>query len=116
MLSPSDTFSSAPYRIFAEFVTTDESFGPFLLLCHDDARHSRQEPGCLDFTVLTPAEERNTIVLFETYRDKDAFDAHKKTPHYARFKTGLENMKIETRCVRPLLTAQSAPEGDTVID
>ncbi|QDH15061.1 antibiotic biosynthesis monooxygenase [Oecophyllibacter saccharovorans] len=101
--------ANAPYRIFAEFETSEESFGPFLDLCRYDARESRQEePGCLDFTVLVPEGERNVIVLFEVYRDKAAFEAHRNTPHFIKFARGCADMHVITRTVRPLLGPEAA--------
>lgn len=50
------------------------------------ARDSVQrEPGCCQFDVLVDEADPNTFVLYETYVDAAAFDAHKRTPHFLDF-------------------------------
>lgn len=39
------------------------------------------EPGCLQFNVAQDSQDQNLLHLYEVYRDLDAFEAHKKTPH-----------------------------------
>lgn len=44
-----------------------------------------KEPGCSQFDVLIDQSSPTTFFLYETYRDADAFAAHKQTPHFADF-------------------------------
>lgn len=58
----------------------------FLAAIEDDAICSeRDEPGCLRFNVLQDESDPNRIYLYEVYREPAALEAHRKTPHYARF-------------------------------
>ena len=58
----------------------------FLAAIEDDAICSeRDEPGCLRFNVLQDEADPNHFFFYEVYRDEDAFQAHQKTPHYARW-------------------------------
>ena len=41
--------------------------------------------GILGIDQLTPAGEKDRIVLYEIYDDRAAFEAHLRTPHFARF-------------------------------
>ncbi|MEQ1825668.1 MAG: putative quinol monooxygenase [Pirellula sp.] len=43
------------------------------------------EPGCCQFDVLEDESNPNTIVLYETYIDANAFVDHKQTPHFLDF-------------------------------
>jgi quinol monooxygenase YgiN len=58
----------------------------FMPLMLDNAEKSRAlEPGCDRFDVLAPAKGGNRVFLYEIYRDRAAFDAHLKTPHFLEF-------------------------------
>ena len=55
-----------------------------------DVDGSRAESGCLRFDLLHDPENPNKFVFYEAYEDVDAFELHKKTPHYqawANFKS-----------------------------
>ena len=43
------------------------------------------EAGCRRFDVLAPKGETDRIVLYEIYADRAAFEAHLRTPHFAKF-------------------------------
>jgi quinol monooxygenase YgiN len=45
------------------------------LLAHRE-RSLRDEPGTLQFEILVPNDDPNTILLFELYADTAAFEAH----------------------------------------
>jgi quinol monooxygenase YgiN len=47
----------------------------------------RDEPGCLRFDVCSVDGEDHRFLLYELYADAAAFEAHKATPHFARWRT-----------------------------
>ncbi len=47
----------------------------------------RDEPGCLRFDVCSVDGDDHRFVLYELYRDADAFAAHKATRHFAQWRT-----------------------------
>ncbi len=52
------------------------------------ARHvgpTRAEPGCLTFTANRSADDPDRFALYERYVDEDAFQAHRRTPHFRMF-------------------------------
>ncbi|MDP2947969.1 MAG: putative quinol monooxygenase [Chloroflexota bacterium] len=52
-----------------------------------DARGSNEdEPGCVRFDVVLDANDPNKIHLYEAYRDQAALDAHRKAPHYLKWR------------------------------
>ena len=58
----------------------------------DDASHSVQdEPGCLRFDVLEDPDDPNRIFLYEVYRDEEALEAHRRAPHFLRWKHATRN-------------------------
>jgi autoinducer 2-degrading protein len=52
----------------------------------DNARNSIQEPGAVRFDLLQQADDPDSFVLLEVYRDEAAAAAHKQTAHYARWR------------------------------
>ena len=54
----------------------------FLAVMKVDVDGSRSESGCLRFDLLHDREMSNKFVFYESYKDLDAFEKHKETPHY----------------------------------
>ncbi len=52
------------------------------------------EPGCIDFVAHRAADDDHIFVLYETYRDRAALDAHVASDHYA---------EVAAARLRPLL-------------
>ena len=46
---------------------------------------SRAEDGCLDYTFAQDLADRDTLVIFERWRDADALAAHGQSAHMAEF-------------------------------
>jgi len=42
---------------------------------------TRAEPGCLAYDLYQARDRKNEFLRFETWRDPEALEAHKKTPH-----------------------------------
>ena len=49
---------------------------------------SRAEPGCLVYLPHVVDGEDGVFMIYERYRDEDAYEAHRQTEHYARWVTG----------------------------
>ena len=54
----------------------------------------RDEPGCLRFDVCSVGSDENRFVLYELYTDAAAFEAHKASPHFARWRTVAERVVV----------------------
>ena len=58
----------------------------FLQVIEHDALHSEaDEPGCLRFNVLQDSRDPNVYFFYEVYRAAGAVEAHRATPHFARW-------------------------------
>ena len=65
----------------------------------EDARSSvRDEPGCYQFDVSQDESEPNTIYAYEIYADEDAFEAHTRTPHLAKWREASQDT-VEGRVI-----------------
>lgn len=66
-----------------------EARTPDTKLLHDEllklCRHTRLEPGCLQFTFFYLDHSRTRIALFEGFRDQAALDTHMREIHTQRF-------------------------------
>ncbi|HEX9872154.1 MAG TPA: putative quinol monooxygenase [Candidatus Tectomicrobia bacterium] len=58
----------------------------------DDARGSvNNEPGCLRFDVLQDNADPNRIFLYEVYKDEQALEAHRQTPHFQKWREAVKD-------------------------
>lgn len=59
----------------------------FKKIAQDDATCSaRDEPGCVAFDVIQDVEKETHFLFREVYKDEAALEAHRQTPHYARWR------------------------------
>lgn len=87
------------YVIIVDFRLKPGMRSAFRELIDANARDSaKKEPGCRRFDVLEPAGQADHILLYEIYDDIAAFDAHKRSEHYARFDSGSDAM-VESKSV-----------------
>ncbi|WP_040509024.1 putative quinol monooxygenase [Gluconobacter morbifer] len=87
--------------VLAEFETTPQTHDSFLQACQEDSERSvADEPGCQGFTVLTPQDQADTVILYEVYDDRPAFEVHLKTPHFEKFARTVKELGIRERSVR----------------
>ena len=88
------------YVILAEFDVAAEHKDAFMQLVRENAAASvRDEPGCRRFDVLRPENCSARITLYEIYHDRAAFEAHVRTPHFARFDEAVKPL-VSDRSVR----------------
>ncbi|MFG1400248.1 MULTISPECIES: putative quinol monooxygenase [Roseixanthobacter] len=97
----SDLKRSQSFVVIAEFKVKPGKLDAFLALAADDAKSSVQhEPGCQLFDVSVAQDDPETVVFYEVYDDQQAFDAHLRTPHLARFREGMPAIVAKERPVR----------------
>lgn len=93
--------ASQPLVVIAEFQVKPGKLTAFLDAARDDAAHSvADEPGCRQFDVICPQGTEDTVVFYEVYDSRAAFDAHLETPHLARFRDAFPPLIIEEKPVR----------------
>jgi len=84
---------------------------PFMESMLDDARGSNHdEPGCLRFDVLQDSEDHNRIHLYEVYKDQAALDAHRRAPHYLKWRETVKDW-FATENLRRVATPVYPPEN-----
>ena len=50
-----------------------------------------EEPGCLVFSVTRGQVNHQEIYIYEVYRDKEAFELHRKTPHQRELQAAFDD-------------------------
>ena len=72
----------------------------------------RDEPGCLRFDVSAVDGDENRFMLYELYRDADAFAAHKTSLHFATWRTVAEQVLVgQVNTPGALLLSHTAEES-----
>lgn len=81
----------------------------FLELALHDAQNSRKEPGCLRFDVLKQNDNPARFAFYEVYKDEAAVQAHRQTPHYARWIKEIEGLQAVPRQADKFTTVDPSP-------
>lgn len=83
------------YALAPVFEIKPEFFEAFVarLRTHRD-NCLRLEEGCLTFDVMTSEEKPNHVLLFETYRDRDALELHRNTEHFKIYREETQHMIV----------------------
>jgi quinol monooxygenase YgiN len=63
---------------------------------------SRQEEGVQVFIPHQLKEDPDTVIIYEQYRDENAFIQHRDTPHFKKYVTGGIYQKMRERSVETL--------------
>jgi (4S)-4-hydroxy-5-phosphonooxypentane-2,3-dione isomerase len=72
----------------------------------------RDEPGCLRFDVCSVGSDENRFVLYELYTDAAAFEAHKASPHFARWRTVADQVVVgQVNTPGELLVSRTSEES-----
>jgi quinol monooxygenase YgiN len=83
--------------VVAQYLVTEGHESTVIPLLEENAEASRNEPGCLEFSVYQASDDPRRFLLYERYTGEDAFQAHRRTEHFGRI--------IEQQVV-PLLEAR----------
>jgi quinol monooxygenase YgiN len=89
------------FVVIAEFLVKAESLPAFLNAAMMDATASLStEPGCRQFDIIRPESPVDTVIFYEVYDSRAAFDAHLATPHVAAFREAFPPLVVAERPVR----------------
>lgn len=63
---------------------------------------SRQEPGCVNYACHQVEDDRDTVLIYEQYKDGQALAAHRETEHFKKYAVGVLSQKMLDRSVENL--------------
>jgi quinol monooxygenase YgiN len=69
------------------------------LLAEEIAASVEKEPGVLMLHAVAERERPEQIRILEVYADREAYEAHLKTPHFLKYKEGTAGMVKALRLV-----------------
>jgi autoinducer 2-degrading protein len=78
----------------------------------ENARGSRAEPGNLRYDLMRDDDDPTHFLLYEVYRDAEALEAHRATPHFQKWAAA-----VETWLAAPRTRVRATPlfyEGEEV--
>lgn len=81
--------------LYAEFTARSDAREAVVGLLSAYRRTVLEESGCLAFETFTRDEAPDTFFVFETYRDRAAFEAHLGAPYGAEFNAALAPLIVE---------------------
>jgi quinol monooxygenase YgiN len=85
------------FAIFLTIKTLPGKKAAFLdLIKVNRERSLADEPGCRRFDILEKPGADDTVWLFEVYDSEEAFEAHRRTPHFETCSAGIAAL-VETR-------------------
>ena len=97
----SNTSNSSGFVVIAEFLVKAGSMAAFLEAARKDASQSlSKEPGCSQFDIVLPESSSDSVLFYEVYDSREAFDAHLATPHVAEFRQAFPCLIMTERPVR----------------
>jgi autoinducer 2-degrading protein len=71
----------------------------------------REEPGCHRFDVSAVEGDENRFLLYELYDDAEAFEAHKRAPHFASWRQVADRVLASQVNTRGALVASNSDEA-----
>jgi quinol monooxygenase YgiN len=77
-------------------------------LC-EAARHSRLEPGCLDYAMTADPDDEGRIRVYERWVSGEALAEHLETPHIKAFREASAGLVRRGRSLHRMLIESSAP-------
>jgi autoinducer 2-degrading protein len=91
--------------------------GRFLEAAEENSAASlREEPGCLRFDVVQDNHDPDHYLFYELYQDEAAFQAHRSTPHFARWRQAAavclqDGSQVNTYCTVVVPSEPGRPHG-----
>jgi quinol monooxygenase YgiN len=72
----------------------------------------RVEPGVLTLYAVFEKDHPTHVTLFEVYADEAAYEAHLKTAHFLKYKTGTQGMVKSLELAEVIPIALAAKQGE----
>ena len=85
------------YAVCVHVCVREENRDEFIEATRENALNTIQEPGNLRFDIIQQIDDPNRFVLYEVYCDESGMEAHKDTPHYAKWRDAVAPWMAEPR-------------------
>ena len=99
------------FSLMVQLEVRPEDRSEFLAAITANAEASvRDEPGCHRFDVTAVEGDGNRFVLYELYDDAEAFEAHKRAPHFAAWRRVADRVLTSQLNTRGSVVASNSDE------
>ena len=99
------------FSLMVQLEVRPEDRDEFLAAITENAAASvRDEPGCHRFDVTAVEGDGNRFVLYELYDDAEAFEAHKRAPHFAAWRQVADRVLTSQLNTRGTVVASNSDE------
>ena len=99
------------FSLMVQLEVRPEDRDEFLSAITTNAEASvRNEPGCHRFDVTAVEGDRHRFLLYELYDDAEAFEAHKRAPHFAAWRQVADRVLVSQVNTRGNLVATNSDE------
>ena len=100
------------FSLMVQLEVRPEDRDEFLAAITANAQASvRDEPGCHRFDVSAVEGDENRFVLYELYDDAEAFEAHKRAPHFAGWRRVADRVLTSQVNTRGTVVASNSDEA-----
>ena len=100
------------FSLMVQLEVRPEDRDEFLAAITTNAQASvRDEPGCHRFDVSAVEDDENRFVLYELYDDAEAFEAHKRAPHFAAWRQVADRVLTSQVNTRGSVIASNSDEA-----
>ena len=100
------------FSLMVQLEVRPEDRGEFLAAITANAAASvRDEPGCHRFDVTAVEGDESRFVLYELYDDAEAFEAHKRAPHFAAWRQVADRVLTSQLNTRGTVVASNSDEA-----
>jgi (4S)-4-hydroxy-5-phosphonooxypentane-2,3-dione isomerase len=100
------------FSLLVQLEVRSEDREEFLAAITANAEASvRDEPGCHRFDVGAVEGDENRFLLYELYDDAEAFEAHKRAPHFAAWRQVADRVLVSQVNTRGTLVATNSDEA-----
>lgn len=72
-------------RVIATFPLKPDSLPTVLKIAQPLIDTTRQESGCLDYTMVQADNDKNKLVILESWENQQYLDAHSASTHFAEY-------------------------------
>ena len=83
--------------VAVEIHVKPEFVDQFIEASLENGRNTIREPGNLRFDVIQQLDDPTRLMLYEVWRDEAGMNAHKETPHYAKWRDTVADWMAEPR-------------------
>jgi quinol monooxygenase YgiN len=98
------------FIITAKLTVKPERKTDLIRLAKDLVKHSREEEGCLNYSVFVDQVSENTLLFYEEWANQEAIERHSATAHFKAFMDSIPELIAS----QPILQIHTVSNTETL--